>query len=78
MAKQKANYAVLRSGFGDLWVGKIALKADEKTIFTNFDDAIAKALRLNDSIENAEEIEDIAEEELETLSKDMARWIISV
>ena len=77
MGKQEFNYAVLRSGFGDLWVGKIALEANEITIFANFDDAIAKALRLNDSIDNAEEIEDIDKEELEPLSKEMARWIIN-
>jgi len=75
--EKKLNYAVLRSGFGDLWVGKIALPADEKTIFTNFDDALETAKKLNDSIENAEELDEIVEEELELLDKDMAKWIIN-
>ena len=78
MAKtKKLNYAVMRSGFGDLWVGKIALPADEKTIFAKFDDALETAKLLNDSIENAEELDEIVEEELESLNKDMAKWIIS-
>lgn len=78
MGKEKLNYAVLRSGFGDLWVGKIALKADEKSIFANFDDAMETAKNLNDSIENAEDLENTIEEELELLRKDMERWIINV
>lgn len=75
--EEKLNYAVLRSGFGDLWVGKIALPADEKTIFTDFDNALKTAKGLNDSIENTEELEDTVEEELEPLNKNMIKWIIS-
>lgn len=74
--EKKLNYAILRSGFGDLWVGKIALPADEKTIFANFDDALEIAKELNDSIQNAEDLENTVEEELEPLDKNMVKWII--
>ncbi len=72
----KYSYAILRSGFGDLWVGKIELEPNGKTIFANFDDAIEEAKGLNDSIENAEELDEIAEEDLELLGKEMEKWII--
>jgi hypothetical protein len=41
MAKKiKWNYAVVRSIFGDFWVGKTKLKADEITIFGDKEDVI--------------------------------------
>ena len=73
----KYSYAVMRSGFGDLWVGKFAkLEPDEETIFANFDDAIEEAKKLNDSIENAEELDATFEEDLELLDKKMEKWIV--
>ena len=78
MAKgKKLNYAVMRSGFGDLWIGKTPTKPNGKSIFGNFDDALERARQLNDSIENAMELDDMVEEDIEPLSKDMAKWIIS-
>lgn len=78
MGKQKPqySYAVLRSSFGDLWVGKIELEPNGESIFTSFDDAMRKARQLNDSIENADELDGTIEEELEPLAKEMERWII--
>jgi len=35
----KWNYATVRSVFGDVWVGKTKLKADNKKIFTTFEAA---------------------------------------
>ena len=38
--KIKWNYAVVRSIFGDFWVGKTKLKANEITIFADIEDVI--------------------------------------
>ena len=38
--KVKWNYAVVRSVFGDYWIGKTKLKADEITIFADKEDVI--------------------------------------
>jgi hypothetical protein len=41
MAKKiKWNYAVVRSVFGDFWIGKTKLKANEITIFVDKEDVI--------------------------------------
>lgn len=74
---KKQFYAVMRSGFGDLWVGKVELEPNEISIFVKFDDAIEKAKQLNDFIENAEELDDTIEEDLELLTVEMHKWIIS-
>jgi hypothetical protein len=46
MAKTKWNYAVVKSVFGDLWIGKTKLKANEKFIFSNLEDASNFACQL--------------------------------
>lgn len=38
--KKKWNYAVVKSIFGDCWVGKTKLKADEVRIFADIEDVI--------------------------------------
>ena len=75
--KKKLNYAVMRSGFGNLWIGGTHLKPNGKSIFVDFDEALQTAKNLNDSIENADELDDTTEEDIEPLGKNMARWIIS-
>jgi hypothetical protein len=40
------NYAIVRSIFGDYWVGKTLLVADEKAIFSKVEDAVNKAQHL--------------------------------
>ena len=77
MGKKKWSYAILRSMFGDLWVGKTQLTPNEKSIFSNFDDAIERAKQLNDSIENADELDAVTEEDTEEISKGVEKWIIS-
>lgn len=72
----KWSYAVLRSGFGDLWVGKIKLEPDEKSVFACFSDAIERAKELNDSIDNADELDETVEEDLEPLEGTMKKWIV--
>ena len=43
MSKTKWNYAVVKTIFGDLWVGKTKLEPVPCKIFTKLKDAIAKA-----------------------------------
>ena len=43
MSKPKWNYAVMRSAFGDLWVGKTKLSTKKDRIFANITDAIYRA-----------------------------------
>ena len=78
MAKtKKLNFAVMRSGFGDYWVGKTPIKPNGKSIFASYDEALETALSLNDSIENADELESMAEEDIELLGENMEKWIIN-
>jgi DNA-binding transcriptional regulator GbsR (MarR family) len=48
MKKSKINwnYAVIKSLFGDLWIGKTKLKANKKYIFDNLDDVSQFAIQL--------------------------------
>ena len=41
--KTKYSYAVVKSVFGDIWVGKSKHKADEKRFFSDIEDAYNKA-----------------------------------
>ena len=63
------NYAVLRSAFGDYWVGKTNLAVREGSIFSTFEEAREVALDLSEEnpinqIELEEETEETAEEVL--------------
>ncbi len=78
MAKtKKLNYAVMRSGFGDLWVGGTYLKPNGNSIFADFNEALQTAKNLNDSIENADELDATTEEDIEPFGKGMEKWIIN-
>lgn len=44
--KTKWNYAVMRSIFGDLWVGKTKLSVGKDRVFADVNDAIEKAKML--------------------------------
>lgn len=44
--KKKWNYAIVKSVFGDLWVGKTQLPADEKRVFADVSDVVDKAKEL--------------------------------
>ena len=67
----------MRSGFGDFWIGKTKLLPNGKSIFTSFDGAMERAENLNDSIDNAEELEEATEEDTEPIRKEMEKWIIA-
>lgn len=73
---KELNFAVLKSMFGDYWIGKIGLKPDGKSIFPTFAEAMNKALTLNDSIENADKLEMIEEEDIEEIRPEMKKWIV--
>lgn len=72
----KENYAILRSMFGDYWVGKISLETNGKSIFPTFDEAIEEAIEITDSVENTDELQGCLEEECETVREEMKKWII--
>lgn len=65
----KFNYAIIRSAFGDYWVGKTKLKADEKSIFSKREDAVNYAQDLFCS--NNPEFDIYAEEEDENYDWDL-------
>ncbi len=88
MKKKKIvwNYAVVRSIFGDFWVGKTKLKSDERNIFSNLEDARGKAEMLfedthvdfDPSDEESEaymDYEKIRTDEPEEIRKDMEQHI---
>ena len=70
------NFAIMKSRFGDYWVGKTKLETNGASIFSIFDEAVDEAKALNDSIENLYELEEATEEEAEEIPKEMERWII--
>ena len=74
---KKFNFAVMRSGFGDYWIGGTPNKPNGKSIFVSYEEALERALELNDSIDNADELENVEEEEIELLRKGMERWMIN-
>jgi len=39
MKKSKWNYAIVKSIFGELWIGRTKLKADEKKVFSKLETA---------------------------------------
>ena len=73
------KFVIMRSGFGDYWIGKFdetKVKLPKKVKeFSNYDDALQKALSMNDSIENEDELISAEENEIEELDEDMLRWI---
>jgi len=70
------NFVVMKSGFGDYWIGGTKLEADEKVVFSDFESAIEKAEDLNDSIENQEELEEMTEEEVEEILEGTEKFIV--
>ncbi len=71
------NYAVMRTMFGDFWVGKTNREPNGIGVFATFDDATERAMDLNDSIENSDELDDALEEEAEEISEGMEKWIVT-
>lgn len=73
--KQAWRYAIVRTAFGDFWVGKTQLPIDHGGVYDDIDEAIEEAKRLTENafdmsdelecklikLENADEIEEIPE-----------------
>lgn len=80
MAKKKEkkwSYAIVRSTFGDLWVGKTHLEPNDTSIFSDFEQAIGTAQNLDPSHENWVELDETDEEDVEKISKGVEKFIIS-
>ena len=90
MKKTKWNYAVVRTIFGDYWVGKTKINADEKSIFKNIQHAIEEAQNLfidqtgydpdDEEIDNElsmsyDEIGDVTEGTAEEIKKGIVKFI---
>ena len=72
------KYVVMRSGFGDYWIGKTKLELpDDARAFDGFEDAREEAMALCDQCENRDELELMDEDEIEDeiTSKEMFRWL---
>ena len=73
------KYVIMKSGFGDIWIGKFdETKVDlpeSAKAFDDYEDALDEALDLNDSIENQDELESVEENEITELDENMLRWI---
>lgn len=79
------NFAVMKSMFGDYWVGKTKLETNDKSIFSTWDkatnaaiDEAAEAAALDDEDENdyLDSLEDAVEDEAEEIRPEMEKWII--
>jgi len=73
------KYVIMKSGFGDYWIGKfdtanVDLPKNTKA-FDDYENALEKALDLTDSIENQDELESVEENEIEILDENMLKWI---
>ncbi len=72
------NYAVMRTLFGDYWVGKTNLEMNDVGVFSTWDEAVETALDLSSLNEdNRYEIENALEEEAEEVHEDMEKWIVT-
>ena len=71
------KYIIMKSAFGDYWIGKTKLKLPNGTkAFRNFDDAQAAMGRCT-QCENRDELEFMEEEEIEEIdNKDMLKWLV--
>lgn len=69
--KIKWNYAIVKSIFGDCWIGKTKLKADEIRIFTDIEDVIK--LTEEEFLNNHFDFEPNLDEEDEDYDDELAR-----
>lgn len=71
------NFAVMRSMFGDFWVGKTRLEPNGVGVFASWDEAVGKAMDLAAFVEeNLTELQEALEEEVEEISPEMEKWIV--
>ncbi len=71
------NYAVIRTVFGDIWVGKTKLEPNDVGVFATWDEAQEAAFDTWPSEDNCAELEDAYEDEAETIHESMEKFIIT-
>ncbi len=71
------KFIVMRSVFGDLWVGKTDLELPEDAKkFDTFEDAKEEAMGLCVTCDNRDELEYVEEDEIEEITgKKMLKWL---
>lgn len=74
------KFVVMKSGFGDFWIGKTDLELPKQAkAFDNFEDAQEVAMELCVTCENRDELEFMEEDEIETedeiIDKKMLKWL---
>jgi len=75
--KKTWNFAVVRSVFGDIWIGKTQLPTNDSSIFADFDSALEVA-KHHGSYEDIEEIMAAEEnDETEEIPKNIEHFIIN-
>lgn len=84
--KVKLSFRIMTSLFGDIWIAKTKLKADESTIFSKFENAQEEALSIYEAqhpnwdsddelIVAHGRLEDLTEKEVELLSPKMEKKV---
>lgn len=71
------NYAVMRTMFGNYWIGKTDLEPNGVGVFATWDEALEAALDLWPDEDNCAELEDALEAEAETIQEGAAKWIVT-
>ena len=73
---EKYYFAIVKSVFGDYWIGKTKLEPNGTSVFPTFNEATERAIELTDSISNMDELEEVMEEKVEVIEKECEKWII--
>lgn len=76
MPDKSFNFAIVRSMFGSIWIGKTKLPANNTSIFTDYDTALEEA-KHHASYDDVVEME-LAEmnDEIEEIMKSIERFIV--
>lgn len=72
------KYVIMRSGFGDIWIGKTKLELpDDAKVFDDYEDAKEEVMALCTQCENRDELEIMEEDEIEDEITDekMFKWL---
>ena len=71
------NFAVMKTIFGDIWVGKTKLEPNGVGVFATWDEANDAAFGLWPNEVNCAELEDALEDEAETIQEGAEKFIIT-
>ena len=74
--EQGFNFAIVKSMFGDIWIGRTKLQVRAGAIFSDYDDALEEA-KESASYQNVVDMESVRDnDEIEDIQKDVERFII--